>query len=114
VKNIWSELIWAQTGTNSILQIGANYPEGYHLNGATVAHGPVQLPDNWLAADGWAQIAPNPAWEEAILSIRVAPHEVVMIDSWHTATECVPEPATCALVGLGLVGLAAWRRRRRS
>lgn len=114
VKDIWSELVWAQTGSNSTLNIAAGYPGGYHLNGAKVAYGPVQLPNNWLAAAGWAQIAPNPAWEEAILQINVAPGEAVMIDSWHTATECVPEPGTCALVGLGLLGLVVWRRRRNS
>lgn len=112
VKDIWSELIWAQTGSGTVLNIGAEYPQGYTLSSLRLAAGPQPLPNNWLIAAGYAQIKPNPPWEEAILSVRVAPGEAFMIDSWHTATECIPEPGTCALMGVGLVALVAWRRRR--
>jgi hypothetical protein len=35
------------------------------------------------------------------------------VKDWNVATQCVPEPVTVALVGLGLAGLAARRRRRK-
>lgn len=63
---------------------------------------------------GWT-IVPNPPWEEIRLTFHAEPGHYVFIDNVHVATECVPEPATLALLGCGLlaVGGAMWRRRQK-
>jgi hypothetical protein len=111
-KNIWSELVWLQTSANSGLDIQLIPEPGYALTSLYLPVGPNPLGGGWLVADGYGRIEPNPTWEELVLNIKVAPGDQFMIDSWHTATECVPEPGTAALFLCGLVGLSISRRRR--
>lgn len=65
----------------------------------------------------WYVLKPNPLWEEiSILFPFVPPGGYVLIDRFHVATECIPEPASglIALVGgIGLVWLGARRKRSR-
>jgi hypothetical protein len=60
-------------------------------------------------------ITPNPAYELIYLSFWAQPGGVIIVDSMHIATECVPEPSAAACVGIGLaVLLAAARPRARA
>ena len=112
-KNVWSELIWLQTGTESLLGVSVTAPQGHEVVDTWFLYPAAgQLPDGWLINDGYGQIVPNPEWEELTLTVLVAPEESFFIDSWHTATECVPEPGTMVLFGLGIAGIILWRRRK--
>lgn len=114
-KDVWSELIWFQTGTETSLGVGIVTPGGHRIADMWYLFNPAsQLPDGWLINDGYVRIEPNPEWEEMVVSLTVAPGEAFFIDSWHTATECVPEPGTIGLFGLGIAGLIYWRRRKAS
>jgi len=57
----------------------------------------------------WAEFRPNPLWEEKVYTLS-SPNGNIYLDQLHVATECVPEPATIVLLGLGM--LAALRRKR--
>ena len=72
-------------------------------------------PDGTLHQNAWVQIEPNPFWEELVISLTVPPGEFAFIDRMHIATECIPEPASLTLFGLGLAGLVfcGYRRTRR-
>mgnify|MGYP000850942968 CR=1 FL=1 len=63
----------------------------------------------------WYVLKPNPLWEEiTILFPFVPPGGYVLIDRFHVATECIPEPASGLIAvvgGLGLVWLGARRKR---
>jgi hypothetical protein len=73
----------------------------------------VTLADGWTRWWSWAALTPNPEWEQMVNTVTLTEDGYLLMDYMHIATECVPEPATLALVGLGLAGLAARRRRRR-
>jgi hypothetical protein len=111
-KDIWSELIWLQSNQNTAVNILLTTQPGFEVKKLYYAFpAPIQQSDGWLADDGYGQIMRNPEWEEATLLVNIAPHDFFAIDSWHTATECVPEPGTWALFGVGLAAILLGRRR---
>jgi hypothetical protein len=61
-------------------------------------------------ADGEWQTSPNPVYETVKLTFSVPAGGYELIDQYHIATECVPEPATFSLLALGGLALL-WRRR---
>ncbi|KPK50836.1 MAG: hypothetical protein AMK72_01215 [Planctomycetes bacterium SM23_25] len=69
------------------------------------------LPDGWVRWSSWATLVPNPVWEEMVNEVIFEVPGMLLLDHMHIATECVPEPATLGLLGLG--GLMLIRRRRR-
>ena len=133
-KNIWSEVIWRMTeGAN--VWTAVSMPSGYVLsefNGIDTGVAGFD-PDlgspldtwgpggtsRWWAWNFYAQIEPNPEWEELLMVIQVPggsgdrTPSSLFIEEWHVATECVPEPGTFALFGLGAVGLVIWRRKKK-
>ena len=62
---------------------------------------------------GWAR-SPNPTSESVVFELHINPGNYFLFDNLHVATECVPEPGTVALLGVGLISLLAyaWRRRK--
>jgi len=71
------------------------------------------LPDGWVRWNSWATLTPNPPWEELVNHVTFETGQtpgMLLMDYVHIATECVPEPATCALLGLG--GLVILRKKR--
>jgi len=57
----------------------------------------------------WAEFQPNPPWEEKVYTLSSSTGNIYL-DSLHIATECIPEPATICLLGLGVLGLLKKRR----
>lgn len=61
----------------------------------------------------------QPAWEKVVfpsdeyVNIDLCGNVGYNVYEWNLATECVPEPVTLALVGLGAIGLVIRRRRKR-
>ncbi len=68
------------------------------------------LPDGWVRWYSWATLTPNPVWEEMVNTITFETPGTMLMDYMHIATECVPEPSTLLLLGMGSFLL----RRRRS
>ena len=71
------------------------------------------LPNGWRRWTSWATLEPNPVWEEMVNTIVFENPGMLLIDYMHIATECVPEPSTVTLLGMGAVGLLTFARRRR-
>ena len=62
----------------------------------------------------WFQLEPNPLWEEITLVLPYVPvGQYFLVDRFHVATECIPEPASVTLALLGAFGLI-WAGRKRS
>ncbi|MBC7354390.1 MAG: PEP-CTERM sorting domain-containing protein, partial [Thermogutta sp.] len=60
------------------------------------------------------QLEPNPLWEEITLMLPFVPvGQYFLIDRFHVATECIPEPSTVSLAVLGAFGLI-WTGRKRT
>ena len=73
------------------------------------------LGDGWYQYNAWIMLEPNPTWEELQLTLLTGTFDpgTILFDHIHIATECVPEPTTLALFGVGLAGLGLRLRRRK-
>jgi len=69
------------------------------------------LPGDRHRENHWWEVMPNPPWEEIVLNFYAPAGEMVFVDSFHVATECIddvppiPEPSTILLLGCGALGL---------
>ena len=64
---------------------------------------------HWGRWHSWGTLVPNPEYEEMINTIVFTQPGIMLIDYMHIATECVPEPATIALLSFG--GLLLRKRK---
>ena len=112
LKHIYIELEYYTSGSGDLGMPGYNLPDGVYLVGNPKAV-IEPLDDGWKLLRVCATFEPNPPWEEMTLYFLVEEFSpgTVLIDYIHVATECVPEPGTMALLGLGAVALI--RRRRK-
>jgi len=108
IKHFYEELIFkVEIVTGSIYQDFVT-PDGLNM-----------YTDSWDKVDNlgsgsyrlsiWAEFRPNPLWEEKVYTLS-SPNGNIYLDQLHVATECIPEPATMLLLGLG--ALAALCRKR--
>ena len=112
---IWMEVLFYMEGplecNDLVLSVG---PE-CGTSVTDIQGAPAQaLGDNWYLWNTWWEIRPNPFYEDMTLILTTPETEpaTIMIESWHVATECIPEPGTLALLGVGLAGLVIRRRRK--
>lgn len=69
--------------------------------------------DGLMRQNVWLELVPNPLWEELSLQLLFVPvGQYALIDRFHVATECIPEPASGLLAAIGGLGLF-WAGRRR-
>jgi hypothetical protein len=122
VKNVWLEALDYdhQAFAGQYLTWDVKDPNG---NAATqlagVPLGPppnVQDPFNvgdldLVLSDAEFQLTPNPTYETIEINFNAVPAgDYTLVEDFHIATECVPEPATFSLLALGGLALL-WRRR---
>jgi len=107
VKHLWFEMDYYIEGSGSLNVDGiSQYQTTRTLFQSTV------LDDGWNRLNCYLTFEPNPEWEELSLTLSVDPTAggTVLIDYMHVATECVPEPASLALLAFG--GLLIRRKNR--
>lgn len=66
--------------------------------------------DDWQTLNQWWYIEPNPRGEIVVIGLQGIDSSDAVLDSICVETVCAPEPATLALLGLGVFGVM--RRKR--
>lgn len=112
-KKIWIE--W------DFLVSAANIPMAFYVadsNGSLPVEqwfGPIRTTQDGLSRQNiWFVLKPNPLWEEITILFPFVPAGgYALIDRFHVATECIPEPASGLLAVIGCAGLTWFGVRRR-
>lgn len=117
-KNMWLEYEYvASTGVAIELAMtpGPGDPLAYTVLDWMPDPRELDPASHLMQQNAWFRIEPNPFWEDIVISLTVPGGGYAFIDRMHIATECIPEPASLTLFGLGLAGLVfcGYRRTRR-
>lgn len=67
--------------------------------------------DEWATWNLYGEIVPNVEWEELSIGVSLGQGSTFLLDEWHTATECTPEPVSALLLLAGAPIALALRRR---
>jgi len=112
VKHIYEEIFFTVEGGVSHLYVDyLNLPDGYDEGpwwGDSTLGQPG--PDHWVQY--WVEVKPNPPWEEIVILIDTPEGGSIYLNNLHIATECIPEPATMVLLGLGSLMSVISRKHR--
>ena len=113
VKHLYEEVVFQWEQGMAIYQSYLGLPAGYVQDTGNILYEIDTVPDPTTGAYSWqywTEIEPNPPWEEKVINFGTgAAGGSVYVESVHIATECVPEPTTMALLGLG--GLLLRRKK---
>lgn len=110
-KRIWIEWDFVRSATN----IPFTFYVSDSLGNLPAAQweSELRLVDGVWRQNLWFELRPNPLWEEITFILPFVPAgQYFLIDRFHVATECIPEPATGILALVGGLGLV-WAGRRR-
>jgi len=113
-KNLYLEIdnSWppGPVGGPGMLSMYVDLPEGSSFDVEAVMAR--TLYGGYVSYGMYYHIVPNPLWEEFELTFTVPAGEMMVVDRLHIATECVPEPGTLCLLGLGVAAVGLYRRKR--
>ena len=116
-KHIWVEIEYYLDDSENFgtfaYPVSPNYP-----NDLTGNQKAMESDGEWHRDNFWFELQPNPPEERIFVWVGRSPGAsgtgTIFIDSIHVATECIPEPATLTLFGAGMLGLGAWRKRKKA
>jgi len=107
LKHIWLEIETIQMPFLppwGMIAPSLELPGGYDETGFWL--GPIEdLGGDRYRQNDWWEVKPNPPWENVVINFTALPGQTVYLDSFHVATECIPEPSTILLLGCGALGL---------
>lgn len=107
-KDVWAQITWfVDPGTNSIDLT----PFGGAVPPTTVENGTILDAFGWRHSTFSYVLHPNPSLE--YYQIRNNSTATIYIDQVVIDSQCVPEPASMAMLGLGFIGLLCARRMRK-